>query len=96
MREQGWYVGPFEIQEARWFSDGTPTALVRDGTKGSYDPPPPCPVTRPLQLAPGVPPPNGDDLRRADDGGGPGIGTRRASRRWKRGLTIAEHRIEGR
>lgn len=28
MAEEGWYSGPFGVPEHRWFSDGTPTALV--------------------------------------------------------------------
>jgi hypothetical protein len=66
---QGWYHDPYGIHQDRWFSQGLPTKLVRDGTRESYDP------------APGQPPPEGDlvpagqsgeeardgaDLRRAD------------------------------
>jgi hypothetical protein len=40
MREEGWYVDPFGHHEARWISDGSPTALVRDGQIESKDPPP--------------------------------------------------------
>jgi hypothetical protein len=69
---QGWYHDPYGIHQDRWFSQGRPTKLVRDGTRESYDP------------APGQPPPEGDlvpagqrgeeardgaDLRRADDVG---------------------------
>jgi hypothetical protein len=40
---EGWYVDPFGIHAARWFSDGTPTALVRDagGITSKDDPPSP-------------------------------------------------------
>ncbi len=37
---QGWFADPFGQHEARWFSDGSPTALVRDDGLGSMDPPP--------------------------------------------------------
>ena len=40
IRAQGWYVDPYRQHEARWFSDGTPTALVRDGGVESRDDPP--------------------------------------------------------
>jgi len=67
---QGWYRDPYGIHQDRWFSQGEPTKLVRDGRRESYDP------------APGEPPPEGDlvpagqgveearngaDLRRAND-----------------------------
>ena len=48
MREEGWYRDPYDIHEARWFSQGTPTKLVRDGTQEAFDPPPSTPPTRPL------------------------------------------------
>ena len=34
---QGWFADPFDVHEARWFSQGTPTALVRDGCTESQD-----------------------------------------------------------
>lgn len=37
---QGWYEDPFRLHEARYFSDGRPTKLVRDGDTESYDEPP--------------------------------------------------------
>jgi hypothetical protein len=37
---QGWCTDPFGRHEARWFSGGDPTALVRDGGIESTDPPP--------------------------------------------------------
>ena len=40
MRAQGWFVDPFQTHDARWISDGRPTALVRDGNTESADPPP--------------------------------------------------------
>lgn len=41
---QGWYVDPWLRHEARYFSDGRPTSLVRDGDHESADPPPPLPA----------------------------------------------------
>ena len=38
--EEGWYTDPYGRHEARWFSDGTPTKLVRDRGVESYDKPP--------------------------------------------------------
>jgi hypothetical protein len=37
---QGWYDDPFRLHEARYFSAGRPTKLVRDGDTESYDEPP--------------------------------------------------------
>ena len=37
---EGWYRDPFGTHEARWYSAGTPTALVRDGAVEAHDPPP--------------------------------------------------------
>ena len=37
---EGWYVDPFKVHHARWFSDGTPTSLVRDAGVESRDEPP--------------------------------------------------------
>lgn len=37
---QGWYEDPFQLHEARYFSAGRPTKLVRDGNVESYDEPP--------------------------------------------------------
>jgi hypothetical protein len=39
-RPQGWFRDPFGAHEARYFSDGSPTRLVRDGETESYDEPP--------------------------------------------------------
>jgi hypothetical protein len=50
MREEGWYVDPFGAHEARWFSDGEPTALVRDAEEESHDDPPNVPF--PSSLVP--------------------------------------------
>jgi hypothetical protein len=37
-RWEGWFTDPFERHEARWMSQGTPTALVRDGNIEGSDP----------------------------------------------------------
>lgn len=37
---QNWCPDPFGLHEARWFSNGIPTALVRDAGVESQDPPP--------------------------------------------------------
>jgi hypothetical protein len=37
---QGWYEDPFRLHQARYFSAGRPTKLVRDGNVESYDEPP--------------------------------------------------------
>ncbi len=66
MNEEGWYVDPYKAHEARWFSEGAPTALVRDGNLESQDPPPDSPPTRPLELIVETAPTDGADLRRAD------------------------------
>jgi hypothetical protein len=64
--EEGWYVDPFGHHEARWISEGTPTALVRDGSVESQDPPPSESMTEPLDRIPGAPT-GSDDQKRADD-----------------------------
>jgi hypothetical protein len=40
VQEEGWYVDPYELHEARWISAGVPTALIRDGQSESTDVPP--------------------------------------------------------
>jgi len=51
---QGWYNDPFGRHEARYFSAGKPTKLVRDGGHESNDPPPsesdPAGTLRPAQF----------------------------------------------
>lgn len=37
---QGWHEDPWRRHEARYFSAGKPTDLVRDGTREGHDPPP--------------------------------------------------------
>lgn len=64
---EGWYVDPFRAHAARWFSDGTPTALVRDtGGVESYDGPPSSTFDGDLERVPEVDASDGDDLLRAD------------------------------
>jgi hypothetical protein len=52
---QGWYEDPFHLHEARYFSAGRPTKLVRDGGRESYDEPPadlaPAPADAPAGAA---------------------------------------------
>jgi hypothetical protein len=52
MKPQGWYRDPFGVHENRWFSDGNPTKLVRDGAAVAYDEPPPGPLPGPLERRP--------------------------------------------
>ncbi len=74
MREEGWYVDPYGLHDGRWFSDGTPTGLVRDGGVESKDPPPDSPFEgRPEPIEVG-----GDDLvdrseNHTSPGGNPGV-----------------------
>jgi len=69
MKAEGWYKDPSLGHEDRWFSDGTPTALVRDAGVEGNDPPPsqdapsgPLVASDPLGVSSGP-----DDLRRVDD-----------------------------
>ncbi len=73
---QGWYVDPYGIHDHRWFSQGTPTALVRDGRTESQDPPPDRPYEGPLVTAapPRAPDRPAEDRQRAGDRlGAPGL-----------------------
>jgi hypothetical protein len=77
MRAEGWYQDPFKLHTDRWFSDGQPTDLVRDGKVESRDAPPSATFSGPLVEAVEVPPVDGTDLRRADEaesGRPPGTG----------------------
>lgn len=67
MKAQGWYRDPYHVHDDRYFSDGQPTKLVRDGEAESYDPPPPGLPQVELVEAPRNQAGNGSDLRRADD-----------------------------
>ena len=67
MTEEGWYSDPYGVHEHRWFSDGTPTNLVRDQGRTSQDPPPQTAYVdepHPIESAPSL---AEDDLRRGDD-----------------------------
>lgn len=55
------------MHEARYFSAGQPTKLVRDGGIEDYDPPPDGPPKTELVELQHVHAGNGNDLRRADD-----------------------------
>jgi hypothetical protein len=70
MKAEGWYQDPYEMHEDRWYSDGTPTALVRDADVESNDPPPPGapPNDRLERSIPHQPSPGPGDLRREGDG----------------------------
>jgi hypothetical protein len=65
MNAEGWYKDPFGSHEARWFSDDSPTILVRDDGVESHDAPP---TTYEGELSPIDDSADGaaDDLRRAD------------------------------
>ncbi len=65
MREEGWYTDPYRRHEARWFSDGTPTELVRDQGKTSKDPAPGGSYAEQPKPVPEAS--DADDLQRADD-----------------------------
>jgi hypothetical protein len=63
---EGWCTDPYEVHEARWLSDGSPTPLVRDGQTEGHDPAPegPFKVTPvPIEHDEG----DSSDLLRADD-----------------------------
>jgi hypothetical protein len=67
VKAQGWYRDPYLVHEDRYFSDGQPTKLVRDGGIETYDPPPDeSPKTALVELPPAQPT-SGSDLRRIDD-----------------------------
>ena len=76
MRAEGWYQDPYGLHTDRWFSDGQPTDLVRDGKVESRDAPPSAPFSGPLVESVEVPLEEGLDLRRADEAeGGRPVGT---------------------
>lgn len=79
MRAEGWYRDPYGLHTDRWFSDGQPTDLVRDGTVESRDTPPSARYSGALVESAEEPPEGGADLRRADEaesGRPPGTRTR--------------------
>ncbi|MGA2836195.1 MAG: hypothetical protein ABSF84_06320 [Acidimicrobiales bacterium] len=49
---QNWCRDPYGVHEARWFSNGIPTALVRDGGVESQDRPPEREIGRRFGLVP--------------------------------------------
>jgi len=67
VKAQGWYRDPYSVHEDRYFSDGRPTKLVRDGNVECYDPPPPGPPQMELVEVSPSQPGDGSELRRADD-----------------------------
>jgi hypothetical protein len=67
VKAQGWCRDPYSVHEDRYFSDGQPTKLVRDGGSEGYDPPPPGPPPAELVEVPESQESDGSDLRRADD-----------------------------
>lgn len=72
MKPQGWYRDPYGVHEDRYFSDGNPTKLVRDGASEAYDEPPPGLPPGPLVEVPPGEPGDSSGLLRADDpGAGP-------------------------
>jgi hypothetical protein len=78
VHEEGWYQDPYGLHEARWFSDGQPTKLVRDGSEESYDEPPnepPPERPKPIETTQAQ---HGDDLHRADETSSPGFDRDRA------------------
>ena len=63
---EGWYRDRYGVHQDRWFSDGRPTQLVRDGRVEAPDEPPSEPPGALVGIpAHGLTSP--DDLRRADD-----------------------------
>ena len=69
MRAEGWYRDPYGVHTDRWFSDGSPTALVRDAGHKSHDSPPNEPFTGLLVESDSLG--TAADLRRADSDEGP-------------------------
>jgi hypothetical protein len=65
----GWFRDPFDRHEDRYFSEGRPTGLVRDGRRESSDPPPDLPLAGPPVPSSSHRDPSSTaaDLRRADD-----------------------------
>ena len=59
----GWCYDPYGVHEQRWFSDGTPTKLVRDADVESYDLPPPMNPPRPVIRVTDADRSDGSDLR---------------------------------
>jgi len=72
MVASGWFRDPYGRHEARWFSEGRPTSLVRDGAREGTDPPT-GQVSGSDPAATPVPenaPTGASDLRRSDEENG--------------------------
>jgi len=65
MSEEGWYTDPYGLHEHRWFSDGSPTSLVRDRGETSKDPAPDTGYGEEPKLVDAPPIHAEDELRRA-------------------------------
>lgn len=68
MKEEVWHTDPYRLHEARCFSDGTPTLLVRDARGTSKDSPPNIPYLDQPEPVPQKASSAADDIRRAEDG----------------------------
>ena len=80
MRAQGWFRDPYALHEDRYFSDGHPTKLVRDGGVECYDPPPPGPPKVELVEVRDTQPGDASDVHRADERqAGKGVFDKRAA-----------------
>ena len=68
MDEEGWFKDSYQRHEARWISDGNPTAPVRDAGVESRDAPPDEPISVEMERIVGQAiPADGSDLKRADN-----------------------------
>jgi len=65
--EEGWHTDPWDLHEARWFSDGRATKLVRDGNQQAYEDPPEEPYLHLPEPIDG--PADPDDVKRGDANG---------------------------
>jgi hypothetical protein len=63
---QGGYRDPYGVHEDRYFSDGQPTKLVRDGQCEAYDDPPSGPPPREVVEVPPATSADNSGLRRGD------------------------------
>jgi hypothetical protein len=79
VKAEGWFVDPFGAHEARWFSGGWPTALIRDSGVESHEDPPGTTYVGHLTPADEESSVGPDDLRRAgteDEAYDPSTGVR--------------------
>ena len=80
MKAQGWYRDPYCVHEDRYFSDGQPTKLVRDGSVECYDPPPVGEPKMALVEVRENQPADINEFRRADDdSAGPAVYNKNAA-----------------